>query len=168
MADVVQGRFVILYVKLGVDYLPIACSKDVSIEITRDLLELAPRSSVNAREYEYGRYTGKITGSGLTKIGGDGLYTIFNMATYQLAGTKALVRFSVEDPDGNLQIYECNCLIETTGVAKSSGSISTHNYSLKITGPVTLTYTAGSVPFDRVDGAGSLRDVGDGFTRETA
>jgi hypothetical protein len=107
------------------------------------MIELAPRSSQDAREYEYGRYTGKITGSGLTKVNTspDNLYTVFDLIGYQLSKTKALVKYSVADPSGNVKVFECNTLIEEAGVSKSSGQISSHNYSLQITGPVVISST---------------------------
>jgi hypothetical protein len=143
MADVVRGNACILYIKLGSVYYPIACSKDVAISITRDLLELAPRASADAREYEYGRYTGKITGSGLTKVNTspDNLYTVFDLIGYQLSKAKALVKYSVTDPSGNVKVFECNTLIEEAGVSKTSGQISGHSYSLQITGPINISTT---------------------------
>lgn len=143
MGDVVRGNACILYIKLGSVYYPIACGKDVSITITRDLIELAPRASADAREYEYGRYTGKITGSGLTKVNTapDNLYTVFDLAGFQLSKAKALVKYSLTDPSGNVKVFECNTLIEEVSVSKSTGQISSHGYSLQITGPITISTT---------------------------
>lgn len=143
MADVVRGKACILYLKLGSVYYPVACTRDVSMTIDRDMIELAPRASSDAREYEYGRYTGEITGSGLTKINTspDNLYTIFDIVGYQLSKVKALAKFSLEDPQGNLKVFECNTLVKTTGFTKTSGQILGHSYTLQITGPVTVSST---------------------------
>jgi hypothetical protein len=143
MGDVVRGRACVLYMNLGSVYYPIACTTDVSISVTRDLIELASRSSPDAREYEYGRYTGEITGSGLVKVNSspDNLYTIFDITGYQLNGQKVLVKWSIEDTDGNVKVFECNTLIRETGLSKNSAQIARHSYALQITGPIVISST---------------------------
>lgn len=143
MGDVVRGNFAIIYFKLGAVYYPIACTKDVSIDTDAESLELAPRLNNDFREYDYGRLTGTISGSGLTKVNTapDNLYTIFDIHGYQLARQKVLVKFSLEDPDGNLKVYECRTLITKVSVGKSGGKMSDNSYSLLIDGPLTLTTT---------------------------
>lgn len=143
MGDVVRGRACVLYMKLGSVYYPIACTTDVSINVTRDMIELASRSSSDAREYEYGRYTGEITGSGLVKVNSapDNLYTIFDIVGYQLNAQKVLAKWSIEDTDGNVKVFECNTLIREAGVSKNSGQIARHSYTLQITGPISISST---------------------------
>ena len=143
MADVAQGRACILYAKLGSLYYPIACSTSVNISIEREVIELAPRSSADAREYEYGRYTGEITGSGLTAVNTapDNLYTVFDLAGFQLSKQKLLVKFSINDSAGNYKVFECNTIIRTVGLSKESASLGRHDYALQITGPVTISAT---------------------------
>jgi len=143
MADVVNSRFMVLYAKLGSVFYPIACAKDSSINITAETIELAPRLSTDFREYEYGKKTGKITGSGLTKINTapDNLYTVFDLIGFQLNSQKLLVKYSVEDPQGNVKVFECNTIITDSSLAKTNGQSGSHGFELTITGPVTMSST---------------------------
>jgi hypothetical protein len=143
MGDVVRGNFCIVYLKLGSVYYPIACTKDVSIEIESDFLELAPRSSEDFREYEYGRKTGTISGSGLTKVNTapDNLYTIFDLVGFQLSSQKVLAKYSLQDSDGNTKVFECNTLIRRANIGKSGNSMVTGGYELQISGRPVITVT---------------------------
>ncbi len=143
MADVVHGNMMVVFLKLGSVYYPIACAKDSQIVINSETIELAPRLSKDFREYRYGRKTGKITGSGLTKINTDpdNLYTVFDLMGYQLASQMALVKYSVEDPQGNTKVFECEAVITETGLGKTSGQSGTHSFELTISGPPTMAST---------------------------
>lgn len=143
MGDVVRGKFAILYLQLGSVFYPVACAKDLQLSIETEEIELAPRTSDDFREYEYARKTAKITGSGLTKVNTapDNLYTVFDLIGFQLASQKVLVKFSIEDSDGNVVVFECNTIVKSADVGKNSSSASTHNYSLLVTGPVTMSNT---------------------------
>ena len=143
MSDVVRGNFCIIYLKLGSVYYPVACTKDVEISFDSDLIETAARSSSHFREFEYGRTTGQITGSGLVKVdtAPDNLYTIFDITGFQLSQQKLMAKYSIQDPDGNLKVFECNTLIRNTTYTKTAGQILGGSYALKITGQPTLTTT---------------------------
>jgi hypothetical protein len=143
MASPVQAKAVVLYAKIGSVYYPIACAKDVSITTTADFFELAPRSSSVWREFEYGRLTGEISGSGVTKVNTspDNLYSIFDVLGQQFSLLKFLVKFSVVDPEGNYKVFECNVLVEECNVSGSASALSAYTYKFRITGPVTITTT---------------------------
>jgi hypothetical protein len=141
MADAVRGNAVILYVQLGEYYYPIACSKDVSITTTSDFLELAPRSSSIWREFIPSRISGQITGNGITKIVSDSLYSVFDLMGYQFDQTPVLAKFELTDPSANIKVFECETLVEECNVSGEAGRLSNHSYSLKITGPVTMSTT---------------------------
>lgn len=143
MASPVQAKAVVLYAKIGSVYYPVACAKDVNITTTADFLELAPRSSSVWREFEYGRLTGEISGSGITKIdtSPDNLYSIFDVIGQQFSLLKFMVKFSAYDPSGNYKVFECNVLAEEVNINGSASALSGYGYKLKITGPVTITST---------------------------
>jgi hypothetical protein len=143
MASPVQAQAVVIYAKIGSVYYPVACAKDVSITTTSDFLELAPRSSSIWREYEYGRITGEISGSGITKIntGVDSLYTIFDIFGQQFSQLKFLVKYSAYDPEGNYKVFECNVLVRELNLAGSASALSNYTYSFQISGPITITST---------------------------
>lgn len=139
--NVVRPKAVILYAKLGSVYYPVACAKDCSFTTTSEFVELAARSSTKWREYEYGRITGKISGSGLTMLTPEtSLYNIFDVLGNQLNGVKFLVKYSVYD-GVNYKVMEANVLVEEVTIAGSSTGFSTYNYSFQITGEVKVSST---------------------------
>lgn len=142
MAQPVQAKAVVLYAKIGSDYYPIACAKDVSITTTSEFIEIAARSSTSWREYEYGRQTGKITGTGITKVNtGGNLYSIFDVLGQQFSQLKFLVKFSASDPEGNYKVFECSVLVEEINISGSAAALSNYSYTLQISGPVIISST---------------------------
>jgi hypothetical protein len=137
----VQPKAVILYAQIGSVYYPVACAKDVNVTTTADLLELAPRSSGIWKEYEYGRLSATISGSGITAINPSGdLYTIFDVLGQQLNQLKFLVKFSVQE-ETSYKVLEANVLVEECNIAGSSTTFSNYTYSLRVTGPITVSST---------------------------
>jgi hypothetical protein len=142
MASPVQAKAVVLYAKIGSVYYPVACAKDASITTSAEFLELAARTSSPWREYEYGRLTGKINGSGITKVNtGGNLYSIFDVLGQQLSRLKFMVKFSANDPEGNYKVFECNVLVEEVNISGSAATLSNYTYSLQITGPLSVSST---------------------------
>ena len=142
MANPVQAKAVVLYAKIGSVYYPVACAKDVSITTTAEFIELAARTSSQWREYEYGRMSGKITGSGITKINtGGNLYSIFDVLGQQFSQLKFLVKFSAVDPDGNYKVFECRVLVEEVNISGSAAALSGYTYTLQISGAVIISST---------------------------
>ena len=142
MANPVQAKAVVLYAKIGSVYYPVACAKDVSITTTAEFIELAARTSSQWREYEYGRMSGKITGSGITKINtGGNLYSIFDVLGQQFSQLKFLVKFSAVDPDGNYKVFECRVLVEEVNISGSAAALSGYTYTLQISGAVVISST---------------------------
>lgn len=140
--NVVRPKAVILYAKLGSVYYPVACAKDCSITTTSEFIELAARSSTKFREYEYGRISGKISGSGLTVIDPQSnLYTIFDLLGNQLSQVKFLIKFSITD--GTLtKVMEANVLIEEISISGSTTEFSNYDYSFQITGEIKISSSA--------------------------
>ena len=137
----VQPKAVVLYAQLGSVYYPVACAKDVSITTTADLLELAPRTSSVWREFEYGKMTGTIQGSGISTITPDGnLYTVFDLLGQQLNQLKPLVKVSVEE-NGVYKVLECRVLVSEMNVAGSASGFGNYTYSMQMTGGLTVNST---------------------------
>lgn len=142
MASPVQAKACVIYAKIGSVYYPVACAKDVNITTTSEFIEIAARTSNSWREYEYGRQTGKITGTGITKVNtGGNLYSIFDVLGQQLQRLKFLVKFSVNDLQGNYKVFECTVLVEEVNIAGSAAALSNYSYTLQISGPVTMSST---------------------------
>ena len=139
---IVRPKAVILYAKIGSVFYPVACAKDVTISTTSDLYELAPRSSKVWREYEYGRISGEISGSGLSVIdAGVTHYSIFDLIGTQFNSVKWLAKFSMVDADGKYKVFECNVLVKDVSITGSSTAISSYSYTLQISGEVTISST---------------------------
>lgn len=137
--NVVRPKAVILYAKLGSVYYPVACAKDCSITTTSEFIELAARSSTKFREYEYGRITGKISGTGLTVIDPQtNLYTVFDLLGNQLTQVKFLVKFSISD-GVQTKVMEANVLVEEINITGSSTAFSNYDYSFQITGEIKVS-----------------------------
>lgn len=145
---VVQPKAVILYAKIGSVFYPVACAKDVQINISSDLIELAPRSSKVFKEYEYGRVSGEITGSGLIVINGENTqYTIFDILGTQLNSVKWLAKFSME-ANGEFRVLECNVLVKELGFTGGATEFGSYTYTLQISGEIVVStsYVANSNP----------------------
>jgi len=150
MAEAVKGDNVILYAKLGSTYYPIACSKDVSITTTSDKIELAPYTSGKWRSYIYGRITGTISGTGITKIVADNANSIFDLLDFQYDQVIILTKYSITDPQGNFRTYEVPCLIDEINISGAAGQFSNFSYTLTMNGDPS---------FDQTNVAGALTDV---------
>jgi hypothetical protein len=145
----VQPKAVILYAKLGAIYYPVACAKDVQITTTSDLIELAPRSSKVWKEYEYGRISGEIAGTGITIIdAGVTHYSIFDIIGTQFNQVKWLAKFSMNDADNKYKVFECNVLVKEINITGGAAALSNYSYTLQISGDVIIssTYVANTNP----------------------
>ena len=152
MADQVTGKDFVLYTKLGTQYYPFACAREVSVSITTDKIELAPYTNGKFRSYIYGRSTGQITGSGVVKVeAGSGKYSIFDLLDFQQAHIVALAKYTLSDPQGNSRTYECTCLIDDVTLTGAVGSNASYNFTLTINGDPTISQTLVNPPLADVD-----------------
>ena len=140
---IVQPNGMVLYARLGAGYYPIACTKDISVTTNSGSIETAPKTNGLWRTFEYERLDGSITGSGLINVVPDaGKYSVLSIWNYQFSQLPVLVKFEIEDADGNLSVYECETIVESVTLSgTSSGSGSSFNYTLKITGPLSNSST---------------------------
>lgn len=145
MSDFVKGDGLVLYVKLGSQYLPIACGTSVTISTVTDKIELAPYLNSKWRSYIYQRTTGTITGSGLIKIEpGAGLYSPLDLIDYQHEHIILLAKYTVKDPQNNTKTYEVSCLIDEVTLSSNAGTNATYDFALSMTGNPEYT----QVPVD--------------------
>jgi hypothetical protein len=155
MADPVTGKNFILYVKLGTGYYPIACAKDISVTTVTDKIELAPYGNGYWRSYIYGRTSGTITGTGITKIDvGASNYSIFDLIGYQTEHFILLSRYTLTDPQGNARQYEVPCLIDEINISASSGANSNYSFTLTMSGDPSFDQTIVNPPLTDVDSFG--------------
>ena len=68
MADVVKAEGLVIAYTFGNDCYPLACAKNSSLTISRDFLELGPKTNGLYREFIPARRNFTISGSGLMKM----------------------------------------------------------------------------------------------------
>jgi hypothetical protein len=152
MADAVKGDNIVLFLKLGSNYYPLACARDVSITTTSDKIELAPYTSGKWRSYIYGRITGTISGTGITKVVPDsGKNSFFDLLDYLNSQTIILTKYTVTDPQGNTKTYEVPCLIDELNLSGAAGQLSNFSFQLTMNGDPSFEQTSTSAPLTDVD-----------------
>ena len=152
MADAVKGKDVVFYAKLGANYYPFACAKEVTISQTTDKLELAPYTTGKWRSYIYGRTSGTITGTGVVKVVADtGKYGIFDLIDYQLQHQIILTKYTTTDPQGNFKTYEVPCLIDEVTFTGNVAGLATYSFSLTMSGDPEFNQTPITQPLTDVD-----------------
>jgi hypothetical protein len=138
MADVVNGKYLVLYAQIGADLLPFACAKNFDMVITTEAIELAPKTDSTFRAFKPGKKDIKFNGGGLIKLVQTGINTTTSIVVAQLAGQTFKVRFSLTDPQNNEVYYECDVMVLETNQSKTSGSTASYTFSLQAIGKVTI------------------------------
>ena len=139
MADVLTAEGLVLAVTnaSGAVY-PFACSKSATLSISRDFLELAPRSNGVFREYLQNRSSFTISGDGLVKIVQSNMQPITFFDTFIKGSDSEFVGYlDMLDGSGNYKVYTFTCIIQDLRINSSVGSTPTYSYSLQGTGPIT-------------------------------
>jgi predicted secreted protein len=117
---------------------PFACAKDSTITISRDVIELAPKTNNIYREYIKGRQSFTISGSGLVKLAESNMQPITFFDDY-FDGTDSEVVCYLDmiDTSNNYRVYQFNAIITELALASNVGAIGQYNYSMQGSGPFT-------------------------------
>ena len=139
MAEVVTAQGLVLaFTNASGNVYPFACTKDATISITRDFLELAPRTNGVFREYLPNRSSFSISGSGLVKMVQSNLQPITFFDNFIEGSDAAFVGYlDMIDASGNYKVYEFDCIIQDLSLSSSIGQNSSYNFTLQGTGPLT-------------------------------
>ena len=139
MAEVVTAQGLVLaFTNASGGVYPFACTKDAQISITRDFLELAPRTNGIFREYLPNRTSFSISGSGLVKMVQSNLQPITFFDNFIEGSDAAFVGYlDMIDASGNYKVYEFDCIIQDLSLSSSIGQNSSYNFTLQGTGPLT-------------------------------
>jgi len=151
MADVVKAEgLVIAVTNTSGGVYPFACAKDSNISISRDVIELAPKTNNVYREYIKARQSFTISGSGLVKLVESNLQPITFFDDY-IDGTDSNVVCYLDmiDAQNNYKVYQFNAIITELSLASTIGSFGQYNYALQGTSGFTEltvvdTYTVSS------------------------
>ena len=117
---------------------PFACTKNVTLNISRDFLELAPRSNGIFREYLSNRSSFNISGDGLVKISQSNMQTITFFDNFiEGTDTEFIAYLDIIDESGNYKIYTFNCIIQNLSLTSAIAQYGTYSYTLQGTGSFT-------------------------------
>jgi hypothetical protein len=154
MADAVKSEGLVIAYLYEDNVYPLACAKNSSITLSRDFLELAPKTNGLYREYITGRRGFTISGSGLVKMAQNYMHPIeFFGDFFTGSDTKFTAFLDLIDAQNNYRIYQFDCYIQDLTLDSTVGSIANYNYTLQGTGSFTeltvvdtYTVTSGTIP----------------------
>jgi hypothetical protein len=154
MADVVKAEGLVIAYTYEDNVYPLACAKNASITISRDFLELAPKTNGLYREYIPARRNFTISGSGLMKMAQNYMHG-FSFFDEFFTGTdvKFIAYLDIIDAQNNYRVYEFDCYIQDLTLDSTVGSNVTYSYNIQGSGNFrqltivdTYTVSGGTIP----------------------
>ena len=155
MADVVKAEgLVIAYTDSSGNVYPLACAKNANLQITRELLELAPKTNNSFKRYIPSKRSFTISGNGLVKLVGTTQHGLdFFDDMFTTIDTNYVAYLDIIDAQNNYKVYQFNCYISDLTLDSTIGTFTTYNFTLQgngafveITEVDTATVTSGTVP----------------------
>jgi hypothetical protein len=154
MADAVKAEGLVIAYLFEDNVYPLACAKNSSITMTRDFLELAPKTNGLYREYISARRGFTISGSGLVKMAQSYMHPIgFFDDFFTGSDTMYTAYLDMIDAQNNYKVYEFDCYIQDITLDSTVGGLANYNYTIQGTGGFTEltvvdTYTvaSGTIP----------------------
>lgn len=140
MADVLkaEGMVIAATYSNGSVY-PFACAKNSTINVTRDFIELAPKTNGYFREYITGRSSFTVSGSGLIKLAQTSMNAWPMFEPFLLAtDTTFKCYLDMIDNQNNYNVYKFDCIFEDLTAESTYGSTPSYSYTLQGTGPIEL------------------------------
>jgi hypothetical protein len=139
MADAVKAEGLVLAFEFGAGVFPFACAKNSTITISKDFLELAPKTDGKFREFLSGKRTFTISGSGLVKVTESNMIGIEGFDSFMIGTDVALKGYlDIIDAQNNLRVYGFDCFIQELSYDSTVGNFGNYSYSLQGTGPMNL------------------------------
>lgn len=146
MAYNITAEGLVMTLTSGGNTYPVACAKDVSINLNRSFLQLASYSNEVFREYLPERVTGTITGNALVLLEGSYSHPIsvlFN-DMYDTTPTLFTVTFDVLDNKTsapNYIVYETTAYVQDITMNSAAGQNPSCSFTLQISGPIVPSTT---------------------------
>jgi len=140
MADVLKAEGLVLTATYSNgDVFPFACAKNSSINVSRDFIELAPKTSGYFREYIIGRTGFTISGSGLIKLAQSYMqpYYFFDQFVLNI-DTKFKAYLDFIDNQNNYKVYKFDAIMQDLTLDSTIGATPTYDYTLQGTGSIEL------------------------------
>ena len=141
MAYNITAEGLVMTLTSGGNTYPIACAKDVSINLSRSFLELASYNNEVFREYLPERVTGTITGNALVLLEGDYSHpmTVLFQDMYDTTPTLFTITFDVLDNKTsapNYIAYETTAYLQDITMNSATGQNPSYSFTLQISGAV--------------------------------
>lgn len=146
MAEVVTSEgLVIAVTNASGGVFPFACAKNATLSISRDTLELAPRTNGVFREYIQNRMSFTVSGNGLVKMAESNMQPITFFDTF-IEGTdqEFLCYLDMIDKTGNYKVYQFTAFITSLSISSSVNEFGSYDYTLQGTGPLVEITTVDS------------------------
>ncbi len=124
---------------------PFACAKNATLSISRDSLELAPRTNGVFREYIQNRMSSTVSGNGLVKMAESNMQPITFFDTF-IEGTdqEFLCYLDMIDKTGNYKVYQFTAFITSLSISSNVSEFGSYDYTLQGTGPLVEITTVDS------------------------
>lgn len=154
MADVVKAEGLVIAYTVGSTIYPLACAKDATLSITRDMLELAPKTNNTHRQFIPTKKAFTISGSGLVKIVGTTQHGVdFFEDLLTTTDTKYTAYLDMIDAQNNYRVYQFQCYVSSVDYTSTVNNFAQYTYSLQGTGGFTeltivdtYTVSGGTIP----------------------
>jgi len=154
MADVVKAEGLVIAYTMNNDVYPLACAKNASLNISRDFLELAPKTNGLYREFIPARRNFTISGSGLMKMAQNYMHPFeFFEEFFTGSDTKYTAYLDIIDAQNNYRVFQFFCYIQDLTLDSTVGANVTYSYNIQGSGNFTEltvvdTYTvaSGTIP----------------------
>lgn len=148
MAYNIKAEGLVMTLSWNDDIYPIACAKDVSINLNRSFLELAPYNNSRFREYYPERVTGTITGNALVLLEGDYTHptSVLFADMYNINPTLFDITFDVLDSKSsapNYIAYETKAYLQDITLNSAIGQNPSYSFTMQISGEI-MPSTSGS------------------------
>lgn len=139
MADLVKTEGLVLAITDGSgNTYPFACAKNSTLSISKELIELAPKTNGKYKEFLGGRQTATIGGSGLIKMSQSVMHPItFFDSFIEATDTSYIGYVDFIDAQNNYKLYKFTCIIQDLSIDSTYGGIPSYNFTLQVTGGFT-------------------------------
>jgi hypothetical protein len=124
---------------------PFACTKTATLSITRDFLELAPRTNGIFREFLPNRTSFTISGDGLVKMTESNMQPITFFDSFIEGTDQEFVGYlDMIDASGNYKVYQFSCIIQDLSLTSATSQNGAYSFTLQGTGPLIQISTVDS------------------------
>jgi len=146
MAEVVTSEGLVLAVtNASGGVFPFACAKNATLSMSRDSLELAPRTNGIFREYIQNRISFTVSGNGLVKMAESNMQPITFFDTFiEGADQEFLCYLDMIDKTGNYKVYQFTAFITSLSISSNVNQSGSYDYTLQGTGPLVEITTIDS------------------------